>query len=186
MEWLRSKSLVNALLFPAPEPSYRWCDFPGSLVWIPHDARDPGAVSPPAPLAGFYVQNPRGATHVLLYLHGNGEDLGHIRDHLVDYARQWRVHVLAVEYPGYGANSRHGPPANEDTVVGAARSALRFIGAALGVPPARTILFGRSIGTGPATLLAAELAEAEGAGAMVQCRFGGGLHLGGGLVCDLF
>ena len=38
----------------------------------------------------------------MIYFHGNAEDVGYASD-LLDYVRTLlKVHVLAVEYPGYG------------------------------------------------------------------------------------
>jgi hypothetical protein len=38
----------------------------------------------------------------MIYFHGNAEDVGYASD-LLDYIRTLlKVHVIAVEYPGYG------------------------------------------------------------------------------------
>jgi hypothetical protein len=43
-----------------------------------------------------------GSTKLLLYFHGNAEDLG-LAWELLDHIRSsLKMHVLAVEYPGYG------------------------------------------------------------------------------------
>ncbi len=38
----------------------------------------------------------------MLYAHGNGSQLGSLRARLVELQAAIPVHVLAVEYPGYG------------------------------------------------------------------------------------
>ena len=48
------------------------------------------------------MQYHSGSTKLLIYLHGNAEDLG-LAWELMDHLRSsLRVHVLAIEYPGYG------------------------------------------------------------------------------------
>lgn len=45
------------------------------------------------------------ASTTLLYSHGNATDLGHVRGHLIDFARRLRVNVCAYDYSGYGGSS---------------------------------------------------------------------------------
>ncbi len=48
------------------------------------------------------LANEHGSDKLLIYFHGNADDLGVSRE-LLEYLRSLlRVHVLAVEYPGYG------------------------------------------------------------------------------------
>ena len=69
------------------------------------------------------------------------------------------AHVVALEYPGYGCSTTGGTPSayslNRDVEI-----VFNFITLPLGAcwPPERVIVFGRSIGTGPATWLAARQA----------------------------
>lgn len=96
---------------------------------------------------------PKAAT-VILFFHANAEDLGmsfavlrHIRD-------QFKVNVLAVEYPGYGLLHHMEP--SEDAVYEVALTAFRFLVDEIGVRYSQLILFGRSLGSGPAVFLAAQ------------------------------
>lgn len=73
--------------------------------------------------------------------------LKHMRD-------QFKVNVLAVEYPGYGLLHRLKP--SEDAVFEVALTALRFLVDEAKVCYSQVILFGRSLGTGPAVHLAAQ------------------------------
>eukprot|EP00913_Durusdinium_trenchii_P006816 g6407.t1 len=59
-----------------------------------------------------------------MYFHCNGVDLGMCRGFCNVLRRQFRVHVLAVEYPGYGLHQ--GTP-NPESIEEMARSALDFI-----------------------------------------------------------
>ena len=86
----------------------------------------------------------------IMYLHGNAEDLGLSHDLLKAFRDFLNVHVLGVEYPGYGP-----VPGNpcEGGVNRHTRAAFNFLTQKLRIPPQRIIVFGRSIGTGPATNL---------------------------------
>jgi effector-binding domain-containing protein len=39
---------------------------------------------------------------MVIYFHGNAEDVGLAYDLLFKFGREMGMHVLAVEYPGYG------------------------------------------------------------------------------------
>jgi abhydrolase domain-containing protein 17 len=68
-----------------------------------------------------------------------------------------QAHVALVEYPGYGVCK--GSP-SESSVKRAALEATRFL-EGLGFPAANIILYGRSIGSGAATHVAAEYARQQ-------------------------
>lgn len=91
---------------------------------------------------------------MILFFHANAEDLGmsfavlrHMRD-------QFKVNVLAVEYPGYGLLK--GLAASESGIYEVALTAFRYLVDAIGVRYSQIILFGRSLGSGPAVYLAAQ------------------------------
>jgi len=67
---------------------------------------------------------------------------------------QFQVHVLAVEYPGYGLCP--GGPATADSVTENAFAVFRFVREVLKWPTDSIKVFGRSIGTGPAISLAVQ------------------------------
>jgi len=86
------------------------------------------------------------------YFHGNAEDLGDIEPVL------HRLHdagfaVFAADYPGYGRSP--GKP-TEESVYAAARVARAYLRKELKVPAERTLIFGRSLGGGPAVQMATE------------------------------
>jgi abhydrolase domain-containing protein 17 len=135
--------LSDRLIFQPPQPSYR----PGQLpiTMIP----GPGGDS----LATLFLPNPQAAL-TILYAHGNAEDLGQVAPMLEEMQRSGFA-VLGFEYRGYGM-STGGPP----TTSGAIRdmeSVYAYATHTLGVQPSRLVLFGRSLGGGPATDLAARL-----------------------------
>lgn len=90
----------------------------------------------------------------LLYFHGNACDTGQMVDYrpIFDVAQRLRLHVLLVEYPGYGPCV--GLP-NESTLALAAARAWDACISLLDVPPRRILLYGTSIGTAVAVDLAA-------------------------------
>jgi len=69
----------------------------------------------------------------------------HMRD-------QFKMNVLAVEYPGYGL--LHSVPVNEAALKEVTLTAFRFVLDELKVAYEQVILFGRSVGSGPAVYLA--------------------------------
>lgn len=86
---------------------------------------------------------------VVVHFHGNAEQLADLGE-LADAWHFRGVGFLAVEYPGYGAP---GSP-SEDALYAAASDAIRYLRETLHVPRERTVLVGRSLGTGVATELA--------------------------------
>ncbi|WP_164016092.1 alpha/beta hydrolase [Pyxidicoccus trucidator] len=96
----------------------------------------------------FYLPALPGAPTVV-HFHGNGEQLLDQMD-LGGRLHAWGLGFLAVEYPGYGASP--GSP-TEDGIYAAADTALAWL-RAQGVSPERTVLSGRSIGTGVAVEMA--------------------------------
>jgi hypothetical protein len=48
------------------------------------------------------LQYPKGSSKIFLYFHANAEDLGRAQRFLSYINMYLKMHVLAVEYPGYG------------------------------------------------------------------------------------
>ncbi|CAJ1411331.1 unnamed protein product, partial [Effrenium voratum] len=93
------------------------------------------------------------AKFFILFLHSNGEDIGMCHAFVSRLRDLLEVHVLAVEYPGYGICP--GTP-SEERLHAAARLGFGFMTQVLGAEPADVILFGRSLGTALALALGAE------------------------------
>lgn len=113
---------------------------------------DPGLItlrSGDERIAARYLPNPK-ATYTVLFSHGNAEDLGDDADLLKDL-RDMGFAVLGYDYRGYGQStgkpSEAGAYADIDAAYG-------YLTGALGVPPARIIVYGRSVGSGPSVDLA--------------------------------
>lgn len=91
----------------------------------------------------------RGTDRVILYSHGNAEDLGQRLAYLDLMAKVCGTDVLAYEYCGYGFSE--GTPSEENCLL-AIDAAYQYL---LGhFPPNRIVAFGRSIGSGPTVDLA--------------------------------
>ena len=157
----KETSILNRFLFPAPKSSYSWASFEGELMCIvgregnivpctvmPGTCARPGSEHP----LPFNIQDP--ASALVIYCHANGEDVGVLYE-----AGHWLcdtlgVHVLIPEFPGYGMSP--GSP-NEISVNRNIYATYDFAVNGLHWNPRNIILFGRSIGTGPAVKLASEL-----------------------------
>lgn len=150
-----SSSFIDKLVFPAPAATYNKESFKKHLCWIPwNEAVSPDRVEDERFAAGIpcmWLPAAR-AAGVILFCHGNAEDLGmcfpfvrHMRD-------QFKMNVLAVEYPGYGLLLGCSP--SEAGLKEVALTAFRFILDELKVAYEQIILFGRSVGSGPSVYLA--------------------------------
>lgn len=138
---------ADKLIFPAPPVSY--ADGAGVLR-LPRS--DGGA-----PVAAWHLPTP-GSARLLLYHHGNGEDLGLIEDTLRAFrARGWSV--LAYDYPGYGLSPG---PSSEPATFAAAAAAWQYATTTLGYTPGQIVHYGRSLGSGPATWLCQQFPETGG------------------------
>jgi len=152
-------TFIARLLFPAPKPSYTIDSFPRELVWAPKgpvvdsDGTDGLGVgsSDSAPCLLLTYESAR---FLIIYFHSNAEDLGGCRWFCQFLRDQFQVHVLAVEYPGYGVCP--GPTSCEN-IMDNAHAAIQFATQSLKFTPDRIKLFGRSIGTGPTLALAAKV-----------------------------
>jgi len=148
-----SLDLVNRALFPLPQSSYGVNDFEEELIWLPKSLNPEGA-SPEDCIPCLLLSSPS-ARFFILYLHGNAEDLGRCYKFCSLLRHFFHVHVLAVEYPGYGICPGR---ADEESVTENANVALRFLIEVLQWPLDGILVFGRSVGCGPALALAVQKA----------------------------
>jgi fermentation-respiration switch protein FrsA (DUF1100 family) len=135
---------------------YAWF-FSDSAIFLPHPSsyRDDSEILKIIARGGrrisaVYLPNPE-ARYTLLVSHGNAEDLGDDRYWLQDLHRAG-FGVFAYDYAGYGTSE--GKP-SEKAAYEDEEAAYDYLTAALGVHADHVIIFGRSVGTGPAVELAA-------------------------------
>jgi len=96
---------------------------------------------------------------VIIHCHANACDIGHIHALCARDAECWRAHVLLVEYPGYGTSPGVAYERSVDRHVAAAYA---YVTEECGVKPKDIFVLGRSLGTGPATKLAAAVEQLYG------------------------
>ncbi|AFY94512.1 alpha/beta hydrolase [Chamaesiphon minutus] len=101
-------------------------------------------------ISAIYLPNPQ-AKYTLLYIHGNAEDLGDIRSQL-ERLHSWGFSVFAYDYRGYGTSS--GKP-SESNAYEDADAAYTYLTGQIEIPASQIIIYGRSVGGGSATELAA-------------------------------
>ncbi|MCC3407687.1 MAG: alpha/beta hydrolase [Microcoleus sp. PH2017_10_PVI_O_A] len=109
-------------------------------------------------ISAVHFPNPQ-AQYTILYSHGNAEDLGYIWSVLRDI-RDSGFAVFAYDYQGYGTSE--GKP-SEYNVYGDIDAAYGYLTEQLRVPPKQIILYGRSVGGGPAV----DLASRQSVGGLV-------------------
>ena len=152
-----------ALTVTAPWLASRMMFHPPPISWrAPAGVRElkmPGGET----VAVWHLPNPE-ARFTLWYCYGNGESLAVIEPELRELHRAGFA-VFAADYPGYGRSS--GAP-SERAIYAANRVARDFLRNELHVPADRTILYGHSLGGGPAVQAAT---EEKAAGLVLQSTF---------------
>lgn len=160
-------AIVRKILFPCPTPpDYSAESFPDDLIWVEnkYSGESEKTFIPCAFLPS------KGAKRLVIYCHGNGCDLGTIHSELVRYRNFWKVHVLAMEYPGYGICP--GTP-SEKSINLSMLSVYHYITKQLRWPSLFIFFYGRSIGTGPVCKLVADLHQRDirVGGIILQCAY---------------
>jgi len=127
-----------------------------SMIFLPQPASYPDtktslklSVTQTEQISAIYLPNSQ-ATHTLLYIHGNAEDLGDIRP-LLDRLHGWGFSVFAYDYRGYGTSD--GNP-SERNAYQDADAAYSYLTQQLKIPPEQIVVYGRSVGGGSAVDLA--------------------------------
>jgi len=136
-----------------PAASYGVDSFPQELIWVPKFLELGKECPLDQCVPCLFLKYPS-ARFLVFYLHSNAEDIGKCYSFLTALREQFQVHILAVEYPGYGICP--GGPATADTVTENAFAVFRFIREVVKWPTDSIKIFGRSIGTGPAIALAVQ------------------------------
>ncbi len=102
-----------------------------------------------ADITATYLKAP-GSQRLVIYSHGNGVDLGMVRDYLKVFQAAG-ISILAYDYPGYGTSSGQ---ASESGVYAAADATYLYATQTLNFAPEQITLYGRSLGSGPSCWLA--------------------------------
>ncbi|MCK5843187.1 MAG: alpha/beta hydrolase [Victivallales bacterium] len=128
----------NSIIFPAPSPSYDFTSEYGKIMSA--DGNTIAVRELKSEASDFWI----------LFGHGNGVDMGLISDFLERATEKLGCSIIAYDYPGYGRST--GAP-SETSVISAADAVFAHL-RSKGIPEDKIIIWGRSIGGGPATHLA--------------------------------
>eukprot|EP01071_Lankesteria_metandrocarpae_P002739 Lankesteria_metandrocarpae@DN2523_c0_g1_i2.p1 len=158
------------VLFPAQESTYEashhklvWIKAPCDSISKVADKKDHSLAFLPTdgelaiPL--LLLRKKEESRHLILYFHGNSCDLGEIEAELELMQETLECHVVAMEFPGYGVCRPFSTP-DPEKINEWCLTTFEWL-QSINVRPSSVIIFGRSIGTGPATRLARTLLERD-------------------------
>lgn len=139
--WVWGWVSANRMAFLPPPPSYT-ADEP-DLVFVSVEGDERVAV--------MFLEYP-GSERVVLFAHGNGEDIGQLRSYLEMYRKEFGITLAAVDYRGYGQSDGRPGLSRANADVRAVYHDLLERGFAA----ENIVLHGRSLGTAMVLALAAE------------------------------
>ena len=146
------RSFVGAMAF---HPSKSIAATPAALDLPYEEARIP--TDDGESLGAWFIPGPEGQKPgsglTLLFFHGNAGNVSHRLDSIAVF-HQLGLDVLIVDYRGYGQST--GRPSVGGTLLDAS-AAWEWLRLYKGLTPNRLIIFGRSLGGGPASDLAARI-----------------------------
>ncbi|CAK86132.1 unnamed protein product (macronuclear) [Paramecium tetraurelia] len=102
----------------------------------------------------MYVDSKIHSPNIVLYFHANCEDITQAYQFLIHLRDNLNVSAIAMEYPGYGKYKNEQP--NAEFILKDAEYVYNYLTKRLGYNENRIIIFGRSIGSGPATYIASK------------------------------
>lgn len=130
-------------------------------VWLPVEPQ-----SQTERIHGWWIPARGPEAAVLLYLHGNGINIGANVEHASRF-HQLNLSVLLIDYRGYGLSEGGFP--NEQQVYQDAETAWKYLTQTRQIPPEQVFIYGHSLGGAIAVNLASQYPEA--AGVIVQGSF---------------
>ncbi|WP_425617126.1 alpha/beta hydrolase [Anatilimnocola sp. NA78] len=143
--------METALVYPAPQyPVGNW-QAAQTYGWEEVDFKSADGTK----LHGWYRELPKSQGEpqaVMLYCHGNGENIAHNGDYLADVANQNQLNIFMFDYRGYGRSE--GKP-TEAGVLADGEAAQQWLAERARIPANQIVLMGRSLGGGVAVDLAA-------------------------------
>jgi len=128
----------DSIIFPIPQASYRDNNRIYKIT-LPDQTR--------ISATEYSVKKP---DFHIIYNHGNGVDLGVLENHLKTASERLNCSITAYDYPGYGTSQ--GKP-TESSVFATADAVYTNL-KSKGVKNSKIIIWGRSVGSGPAAYLA--------------------------------
>lgn len=94
------------------------------------------------------------SSKIMIYLHGNAEDLAAWAEMMRRLSMALKVHVIGFEYPGYGICYKEKVSSKE--IISRSKRLYQFLTKEVGYREKDVIIFGRSLGSGAAIQTAAE------------------------------
>ena len=151
------------LAFPAPRCPHSMYEEPDNLLHRPDlvfltttlKERIPAVLVKPRSFGST-------KTYTIIYSHGNAEDIGLHLPYVDALADRTGCTVLSYEYVGYSLSMYAGATPSEEGCLRSADAAWRYATEELQIPPGQIIIFGRSIGSGPAVDLASRQGPCDG------------------------
>ncbi len=131
----------NHLIYQPPSPGYEIEDANISQVTRPDGEK-----------VAIYYKPASPGMPTLLWSHGNAEDIGYLHDRLCQFNTRG-YGILAYDYPGYGHSE--GSP-DEQACYEAIQTSYDHLTKTLEVSAENIIIYGQSVGSGPAVWLAAQ------------------------------
>lgn len=152
------------IFFPAPviETTPAELELKYEEVWIPVNQKS-GKVER---IHGWWIPSETSSDRVLLYLHGNGVNIGANVNHAARF-HQLGFSVLLIDYRGYGLSEGSFP--TENTVFVDAQTSWNYLVQDRGIAPEQIFLYGHSLGGAIAVDLA--IRQPNAAGVIVQSSF---------------
>lgn len=152
------------IFFPAPviETTPAELELKYEEVWIPVSQKS-GKVER---IHGWWIPAENPSRRVLLYLHGNGVNIGANVNHAARF-HQLGFSVLLIDYRGYGLSEGSFP--TEDSVFLDAETSWNYLVQDRGISPEQIFLYGHSLGGAIAIELATR--QPNAAGLIVQSSF---------------
>lgn len=168
---------LNFVIFPTPKSSYTHENMFGKLIYIPHDYRQWSLTNPYVSskrieeifdhkkelavhgaykgkcIPCLYLPSIEPSSKVLLYFHGNAEDIALTQELMNTLQLELKVHIFVMEYEGYGTYKGN---TKAENIIRDCELVFHYIRSVLNYAPKDIIAFGRSIGSGPASYLAAK------------------------------
>ena len=108
---------------------------------------------------GWFIPAVEVDAPVMLYLHGNGSNVGDLVERMQQF-HEWGYGVLLIDYRGYGLSGGKFP--NEQRVYEDAEAAWQYLTAERGIDESDVVIYGRSIGGAIAIELASQHPTAAG------------------------
>lgn len=161
--WLRQTRMI---FFPSSDlevtPTHLGLSY--EEVWLPVEKQAepkllPQGNSMPEQIHGWWIPANGSAQAVLLYLHGNGLNIGANLNHAARFQRLG-MSVLLMDYRGYGRSQGSFP--NEQQVYQDAETMWNYLVQERQIPPERILVYGHSLGGAVAIELATRRPQMAG------------------------